>query len=520
MTTADRLLSGLLARAADDPRRLLSTASRSYGAGDFVAGAGAIVERLRAVGFVRGDRVVLYLEEYDTFFAAMIAVWLAGGVAVPINTSLPLAEAAKLVERARAAVVVAHGGAPHLTERCPRIVLDEVVPASRMPALSPLQPNELAIILYTSGTTGRPKGVCQTLASVTGNAERVAAALGLAPDDRIFINTPPYFTSGICHFLTLAAAGGSLHGHAGLFFGEGLLSELTSHGCTGFGGAPAHLIRVLAPLTEPQRIPGLRFWVSSGDHLPQEIIDKAAAMLPGVALFNMYGLTEVSGRLCILPPAQAARRRGSVGKPIADMRVVACGPNGRELPPGAVGELCVSGPLLMTGYLDDPEATAAALGPHGFRTGDYGHVDKDGYVWVEGRKDDIFKRGGEKVSTVQIQQAILALGMVADAAVLAVPDESLGHVPVAFVAPGAQANFKRTALLRSLRDVLPASSLPARVVTVEAIPRTGSGKAIRGELLALLEKTASPSPRTPVNTPPAAPPTATGPGDSPPPIAT
>ena len=347
-----------------------------------------------------------------------------------------------------------------------------------------MRPDEPAMIMFTSGTTGLPKGVCQTLRSVSANAGHVALRLGLRADDRIFINTPPYFTSGICHFLTLLAAGGGTAGQLGFFFGAGLLDELAALGCTGFGGAPAHLVRVVEPLEEV-REHALRFWVSSGDHLPPAVIAKLRRVLPGVRLFNMYGLTEVSGRLCVLAPDELDERPGSVGRPIGDMRVAARAPDGEPAAPGQTGELFVTGSLLMQGYLDEPAVTAATLTAQGLRTGDFGHTDADGYVWIAGRKDDIIKRGGEKVSIVHVQQALQGLGRFADVAVLAAPDDILGHVPVAFVVP-REDGFKAGRVLRELRGVLPAASLPSRIVAVPAIPRTGSGKAIRAELQALL----------------------------------
>jgi acyl-coenzyme A synthetase/AMP-(fatty) acid ligase len=187
----------------------------------------------------------------------------------------------------------------------------------------------------------------------------------------------------------------------------------------------------------------------------------------------------------LLAPDELDRRRGSVGRPLPGMSVTVRDSAGRELPDGAEGELYVSGPLVMQGYLDEPDITAGTLTSHGLRTGDFGRRDTDGFVWVEGRRDDIIKRGGEKVSIVHIQEALRALGTFADVAVIAVDDAILGHVPVAFVVPADGLPLKRTAVMRELRGVLPATSLPSRIVPLDEIPRSGSGKAIRAELLHL-----------------------------------
>jgi acyl-CoA synthetase (AMP-forming)/AMP-acid ligase II len=237
---------------------------------------------------------------------------------------------------------------------------------------------------------------------------------------------------------------------------------------------------------EEPREHAFRFWVSSGDHLPLPVIEKLRRVLPGVGLFNMYGLTEVSGRLCVLPPAELDVKVGSVGRPIGDMRVVARRGDLTEAAPGEQGELYVTGSLLMQGYLDEPEITANTLTAHGLKTGDFGKVDESGAVWIAGRKDDIIKRGGEKVSIIHVQEALQGLGRFADVAVVAAPDDILGHVPVAFVVPNEPEGFKASKLLRELRGVLPSTSLPSRVIAVEQIPRTGSGKAIRAELRRML----------------------------------
>ena len=501
MTDAVARLRRWAAKRADET--LLRTRGRAYTYADTEARATRVAAALLAAAGRRGARVALVLEEYDQFFVCMLGAWLAGQVVVPLNTSLPQHDVDWLVGKSQPDLIVlpddevcptAEGGPVRLVVTADgeglvdgvRAAGGEAAPAASADELEAVREDELAMIMFTSGTTGLPKGVCQTLRAISGNAGRVAQTLGLRADDRIFVNTPPYFTSGICHFLTLMAGGGGTAGQLGFFFGAALLDEMARLGCTGFGGAPAHLVRVVEPLEEA-REHSVRFWVSSGDHLPQHVIEKMRRVLPGVGLFNVYGLTEVSGRLCVLPPAAFDERPGSVGRPIADMDVVARRPDGGVAAAGETGELFVEGPLLMQGYLDEAEITARTLTEHGLRTGDFGHVDADGYVWIAGRKDDIIKRGGEKVSIIHVQQALQGLGRFADVAVLAAPDEILGHVPVAFVVPQEE-GFRASRLLRQLRSVLPSTSMPSRVIAVDAIPRTGSGKAVRAQLQALLDE--------------------------------
>ncbi len=500
MTDAVARLRRWTAERAD--ATLLRTRGRVYRYADMEARATRVAAALRAAAGRRGARVALVLEEYDQFFVCMLGAWLAGQVVVPLNTSLPQRDIDWLVGKSRPDVIVlpddeacptAEGGPVRLVVTADaaglvdgvRAAGGEAAPAVPAAELEAVGPDEMAMIMFTSGTTGLPKGVCQTLRAVSSNAGNVALTLGLEADDRIFINTPPYFTSGICHFLTLLANGGGVAGQLGFYFGTGLLDEMDKEGCTGFGGAPAHLVRVVEPMEEP-REHSFRFWVSSGDHLPLPVIEKFRRMLPGIGLFNMYGLTEVSGRLCVLPPADLDLKVGSVGRPIGDMRVVARRGDLTEAAPGEQGELFVTGSLLMQGYLDEAEITAKTLTEHGLKTGDFGKVDESGAVWIAGRKDDIIKRGGEKVSIIHVQEALQGLGRFADVAVVAAPDEILGHVPVAFVVPREPEGFRASRLLRELRGVLPSTALPSRVIAVQAIPRTGSGKAIRAELQKLL----------------------------------
>jgi len=486
----------LLHWASTQPNaHLLITRGRVYSYAEFTRRALVIVGLLRSAGFLRGRRVALFLEEYDQFFVSMFGIWLAGGVVVPLNTTLPGKDIDWLIAKAHPAFLVVTDEARCRSDGPIRIVLPSdngnlVAPGKPVAEdeLSPVRPDELAMIMFTSGTTGLPKGVCQTLSCISANAGNVALTLGVGSADRIFLNIPPYFTSAICHFLTLMTNGGGVAAQLGFFFGDNLLAKMEELGCTGFGGAPTHLVRVVETMKAP-REHGIRFWISSGDHLPLHVSGKLRRMLPGVRLFNMYGLTEVGGRLCILPPEETDVRIGSVGRPIADMAVIARDPERNLLPAGTVGELYVTGSLLMQGYLDEPKITADTLTDHGLRSGDFGWVDENGYVWISGRKDDIIKCGGEKVSTIQVQQALVELDIFADVAVIAAPDAILGHVPIACVVPKNTEDFKASKVLRRLKALLPGASLPSRIVAVREIPRTGSGKVIRVELQKLLGDT-------------------------------
>lgn len=336
-------------------------------------------------------------------------------------------------------------------------------------------PSGTGLLLFTSGTTGLPKAVCLSTEGVCRNAELAAEATGLSSGDRLCVAAPFHFTSGLCHFLSALSVGATIVDHSGFATGEGLARLLEETACTAFGGAPTHLVRVVATVSR-EAFPGrMRIWMSSGDRLPEVVRREATARYPGLSVVVMYGLTEVGGRLCV-SAAPDDKRMGSVGKPLPGMQVTIRDADGAELPRGSTGEIWASGPLVMLGYLGEVPPS-----PLGHRTGDFGLVDETGALWIEGRRDDLFKCGGERVSALRTRDAILAGGLCVDAVVLAVPDSLLGHVPVAFVVP--KGAWDRAEARRRLRGTVPDSHLPLAWYPVGEIPRTASGKPVREALL-------------------------------------
>lgn len=472
------------AKAHPDLPLLLATSGERLTRRLFLARACAVAASLRKAGLAPGDYVTIQAEESTAFFPCLIGVWLCGGVAVPVNLRYTRKTLEDIVARLNAPFMLVDGEpAVARPEAC--VIryrgLADAAPGA-LASLPGLAADDLSIIYFTSGTTGLSKGAELSWDAVNRNAFGVADILGLDSGDRIYINTPPYYTSGICHFLTLAVCGGSLVASSGFQFGDDLFAEMEKNRCTGFGGAPAHIVRATQPLDAPIFPKPLRFWVSSGDHLPVSVLSKAQTVLPEVDFYVVYGLSEVAGRLCILRPEEQAGHIGSVGRPLPGMTVTVRDEALRELPFGQQGELFVSGSGLMRGYHNAPELNAASLTAHGFRTGDTGRVDADGFVWVEGRLDDLFKCGGEKVSLQLVQQELLNISGVADAATLAQDDAILGKTVCAFVAPAAGAALTPLQIMKALRGKIPDNHLPKRVVFVDAIPRTGSGKAVKAEL--------------------------------------
>ncbi len=465
----------ILARLRDQahltPEKLLLDAPEGvFSYSRFYYQAASLADQIRRSGVVRGASVGILARDHGSSFAALFGCWMAGNVAVPINLSLSNEQQEHLLAQADVKLLLMQGGEGMVGMGIPTLRYIEMAARRAPQDLSPISADATAMILFTSGSTGVSKGVRLTLAGISGNALETAKALGFSQDEKIFVNTPPYYTSTLSHFLTLLSVQGSVVARNGFYFGKNMVDLMEKSGCSAFGGAPTHLIRLVETVSAEEFPSQIRFWMSSGDHLPIDTIDEAAEKFPHLGICTAYGLTEVGGRLCLLPPNHKKDKRGSVGKPLPGMKVCVKTSEGTIANPGEMGEIHVRGSMLMQGYL-------GLSSTEEFPTGDFGYLDGEGYLWLKGRKDDIFKSGAEKVSTIQVHEAILKTGMCLDAAVLAVADVFLGKVPHAYVVPNGR--YNEASFLKQLRAVLPPPMVPKRIHAVHSIPRTGSGKVQR-----------------------------------------
>lgn len=472
----ENIVASLITQAQTHPDRMLIDApdgTLSYSG--FFKRSLSVAERIAGFGVQRGERVGIVAKDYVSCLTSIFGCWLSGTVAVPLNLSLSKETMQELLSECEAKLLIMQGGedAPVSDIELMKYVELPSRTFTKDPLVS-MNAGDEALVLFTSGTTGKNKGACLTLGSLSYNALLAGTALQLSRDDRIFVNTPPYYTSGLSHFLTMLSVGGSIVARNGFYFGEALVEMMDRFLCTGFGGAPTHLMRIAETLPEHRLPPRVRFWVSSGDHLPVATLRRVAKRFPSLSVFTVYGLTEVGGRLCVLDPKYLPEKAGSVGKPVSGMAIEIRTQTGELAKVREIGEVIVKGPLLMRQYLGQEEAGRE------FASGDFGFFDEDGFLWLKGRRDDIFKSGGEKVSCVQIQQAILQTGMVYDAVVLASTDPHLGKVPHAYLVPTSR--YSEEALRKQLRAELAPHQFPKKFLLVDAIPRTGSGKVRKTEL--------------------------------------
>ena len=440
-------------------------------------------------GMQTDEFVVVLCGRGERFWIDLLALWVIGAKPVCLEPEVADDHAANVVDLTSPRFICAVG------DELPASLaaLDSLDDSDRMgspsatlrdlPWVTADHQPELAGLIFTSGTTGLPKGVPLSHEQLVMNALATRDRLRLRRDDRLMIATPFRFISSISHFIVTLMCGAAFHGVETTLMPKDLVDELAAARITAFGGSPFHCQFIAMAGTE--RLPDLRWLMSSGDHLPSSMIDQLLSAFPDLELHVVYGMAEMGGRICSLPPDDVERKKGSVGLPISGIELDVYGEDGEPAPAGEIGELHVDGPFRFTGYLSNPSANEAVLGDHGFHTGDKGYRDDDGFIFLAGRSDSVFKRSGLKVSSQVITDALKDLPEIGDAFVRPEPDSMEGHVPVAYLVTWAP--FDRTEVVRRLRDVLASNHIPKRFVEVPSIPRTGSGKVDRRALNAVID---------------------------------
>jgi long-chain acyl-CoA synthetase len=445
---------------------------------------------LAARGVGRGDRVAIQLPNVPAFADFYFGVLRLGAVVVPVNPLLRAAESAYTLEDAGARVLIAWheselpDAGPDPVEVIPIVepfgggVLD-AYDGGGGEAVE-VDPEETAVILYTSGTTGRPKGAELTHRNLGLNTRAVVHHLGMEADDVLLGTLPLFHSFGQTCTLNASLAVGARLALLTRFDAAAAVELIDREGVTILMGVPTMLAGIAGAATDHGPFPGLRIAASGGAPLPREQAENFERVT-GVPVLDTWGLSETSPAATLNRPG--ATRVGSVGRPIDGVEVRAVGDDNQGLPAGETGQLAIRGHNVMKGYWRRPEATAAAITPDGwFLTGDLGRVDDDGYVYVVGRSKDMIIRGGLNVYPREVEEVLHRHPAVSEAAVVGVPDERLGEEVGAAVvlAPGASA--EPAELREWLKQRVAPFKYPRQVWMLDELPKGPTGKILKREI--------------------------------------
>ena len=471
-----------------------------------------LAHHLKSIGLRRGDRIGIYLEASVPQVISIFAISQAGGVFVPINKLLFPDQVAYIAADCQMKGLIT--SASRLTDLLSKIqelpsleflviVHDGESPAVPLPAYSfeaLCQPipagkwqdinieKDLAALVYTSGSTGKPKGVMLNHSQVMAGSSIVSDYLHISPEDRILAVLPFSFDAGLNQLITAFQQGSTLV-LINFVFAREIVQLLLQEQITGLAGVPTLWSLLVQPSSSlhNHQFPHLRYITNTGGTLPQNVLALLRKNLPATQIFLMYGLTEAF-RSTYLPPDELDRRPTSIGKAIQNTEIMVLNSEGKPCQPGEIGELVHRGPTISLGYWGHPELTERVLRPHPFLpaelsnqekvcySGDLVKMDEEGFIYFVGRRDTMIKSAGFRISPTEVEEVLMNSGWLLGAAVIGIPDATLGQAIKAYVVPKDGLLLDKDALLTFCTGYLPAYMVPKTVETLEKLPQTTSGK--------------------------------------------
>ncbi|MFE1317361.1 long-chain fatty acid--CoA ligase [Kitasatospora phosalacinea] len=450
-----------------------------------------LARALRTAGVRRGDRVAYLGPNHPAFLETLFATGLLGALFVPLNTRLARPEIAFQLDDCGARVLVhAPGCAPLVPPGAVPVAVETgeayeswLAGADPDPVDEPVGLDDTCLIMYTSGTTGRPKGALLTHGNLTWNAYNVLVDTDLLADDSALVSAPLFHAGGLSMLtLPVLLKGGTCH-LVESFDPAATLELIARERITYMFGVPT-MYDLMARQSgwDDADLRSLRILNCGGAPVPRPLID--TYLRRGLSFQQGYGMTEAGPGVLFLDAAHTVAKAGSAGVPhfFTDVRLVA--PDGREAGVGETGEVLVSGPNVGPGYWGLPEATAQSFHGDWFRSGDAARADADGYLTIADRIKDMYISGGENVYPAEVEEALLALPGVAECAVHGVPDAKWGEVGRAVVVPAPGTAPDPDALLAALAGRLAKYKLPRTLVLADELPRTASGKVLKHRLRA------------------------------------
>jgi acyl-CoA ligase (AMP-forming) (exosortase A-associated) len=474
---------------------------------------------LRGAHVERHDRVAIYLEKRMATVVAMFGTAAAGGAFVPLNPLLRSQQVGYVLRDCNVRVLVTSSGRLQDLEAelavCPdlRFVVlvdghDEATKVDGLtiiswsellargqtapPMRNPIIDTDMAAILYTSGSTGMPKGVVLSHRNLVAGAQSVSTYLENTANDRILSVLPLSFDAGLSQ-LTTAFCVGACVVLLNYLLPRDVIRACAKDKITGITAVPPLWIQLAQQDWPREAAESIRYFANTGGHMPRTTLVRLRGQMPHAKPYLMYGLTEAF-RSTYLDPAEIDRRPDSIGKAIPNAEILVVRGDGSLCQPGEQGELVHRGALVAMGYWNNPDRTAERFRPAPGRpagiclpeiavwSGDMVRTDEDGFLYFIGRNDDMIKTSGYRVSPTEVEEILYSTGLVVEAAAVGVPHETIGQAIVVAVVPVDGRDFDHEVLVGQCRERLPLYMVPAHIETLSTLPRTPNGKIDRKAL--------------------------------------
>ncbi len=481
---------------------------------DVAARLAAAAAELHATGVKAGDRVLLSLPNVPAAVIASYAVQSLGASAVELSREWSAATVAGIAAQTQATLAVVYGRDAQLWAKVPQVTRFVVVhpqaPPERLrsalgrpstwlrddgtfdaapkpPAPTVRDASAMALLVYTSGSTGAPRGVIQTHGNIAANTRSIVEYLRLSAADRVLSVLPLFYCYGKSLLQTHLFVGGSVFFDDRFLYPRVVMEALRDERCSGFAGVPVtfELIRRQVDV-KSIGFPALRYLTQAGGAMRSDTIAWVREAFAPATLYVMYGQTEATARLSYLPAERAKDKAGSIGRGIPGVTLRVVDESGQELPPGEVGHLVAKGGNVSPGYFGDAAATAEILHDGWLWTGDLARRDEEGFMFISGRSKEVLKLSGHRVGPLEIEEVLGRHPEVVESAVVGAPDDLGGEAAFAFVVRRPGTTVDEAALKKHCRAALPAYKVPKGILFVDELPRTSAGKLKRAELKARL----------------------------------
>jgi long-chain acyl-CoA synthetase len=500
------VLSQMLARNVRliPERAFIVTDAETITYREFSARTARLANVLAARGVGKGDRVGLYLPSTPLMATGFWACQRLGAVPAPVSAMFRHAELRKVVERTGMKALFADGTTwPYFSEIRGEFSALETCLVSggagaedvdtAMAAASPefqdvpCAFDDIASLFFTSGTTGTPKGTAQTHFSLTSTLRDMMVSHRTRYGKEVYLCAVPLFTNfGLTVTLNLCLyTGGTIVLHERWDTGK-VLADIGRYKATYFGGTPTMYVYMVNE-HDPARhdLSSLRICTTGGSPVPQPVIQRFEE-LSGVKVAQVYGATETCGQN-VMEPTAGLRKPGSTGVPVGSSRIIVVGDDGNPLPTGEIGEVIIGGDCVAKGYFGDPEATAEAFTPLGWKSGDLGYLDADGFLFIVDRKKDVIITGGHNIYPLEVESVLYRHPAVAMCAVVGAPDAEKGEIPVAVVVLADGATATTEEIRQYCREHLAAYKAPRQVEFIDDMP-VEAAKIRKRELVAALKE--------------------------------